>query len=388
MKAFAAIVIALAALAEVGYLGRVYATHAMARRAMTPKALGANTPANAGLPFSRVAVEAGDRTLIGWWVRARADSGKVPPAVMFLHGNRSSISDYVNLQRFLYRQGISSFVFDYSGFGASGGSASLTTAVGDAASAARVFEDSAGKGARRIAMGSALGATVLMQAIDSVQPHVDGVVIEGVTASVKESAIRDGRIPKLLAPLLTDVGDNVVAARRVKVPLLAVHSYADTRFPIEDAQRVVAAVPAHSSLVRHWRKGHSALLASSKVCDWEPVLQFVKAGALPPARLDTTDQCVVAERLAAAQKAGLPKPSVTPAGAVALSKPVAGEPATATKSAPSTTKTTSTKAGATTKTTTTQAGATKTSTKTTPKKSTKKPSTTTKTRTAAPTKTP
>ena len=400
-----AVVIAIVAL---GFGGRAYANRAMSTRAMTPKTLGATTPANAGLPFSRVAVESGDRTLIGWWVRARADSGRTPPAILFLHGNRSSISDYVGLQKFLYKQGISSMVFDYSGFGASGGSPSLTNAVADAASAARIFADSAGKDARKTAMGSALGATVLLQAIDSVQPHVNGVVIEGVTASVKESAVRDGRLPRMVAPLVIDVGDNVAAAKRVHVPLLAVHSYADERFPIEDAQRVVAVVPSQNSLVRHWRKGHSALLASSKPCDWDPVLKFVKVGALPASKMDTTDQCALAARLAAAQKA-----TVVPAG---IAAPAATKPATSTKAAasgtrraPTATKSTATKStkapaktGTATKGTSTKTTATKTSTKTTATKtaltktstkaaSTKKPAasptkktTTTKTTTKVP----
>lgn len=305
--------------------GRAYATKAMSARAVAGKTLGSSTPASVGIPFARVAIEAGNRTLIGWWVRARTDSGKTPPALLFLHGNRSSISDYVGLQKFLYKQGISSLVFDYSGFGASGGTASLNNAVADAGAVARVFADSAGAKARKVAMGSALGATVLLQAIDSIQPHVNGVVIEGVAASVRESAVRDGRLPRLIAPLVADVGDNVTRARAVKVPLLAVHSYADQRFPIEDAQRVVQAIPTQYSLVRHWRKGHSALLASTRVCDWDPVLKFVKTGALPATRVDSTDQCAVAAQLAAAQKA-----TVTPAGSTTDAKATP----TKTKSAP------------------------------------------------------
>jgi len=306
------VTIVIVALIGLGFGGRAYATHAMSSRAVSPKTLGAATPASVGIPFSRVAVENGNRTLIGWWVRARADSGKTPPALLFLHGNRSSISDYVQMQRFLYKQGISSLVFDYSGFGASGGTPSLTNAIQDAASVSKVFADSAGAAARKVAMGSALGATVLLQAIDSVQPHVNGVVIEGVAASVRESAVRDGRLPKLVAPLVEDLADNVSAARSVKVPLLAVHSYADQRFPIEDAQRVVQAIPAQYSLVRHWRKGHSALLSSTRECDWEPVLKFIRTGALPGSKVDSTDQCAVQAQqaqLAAAQKA-----SITPAG--------------------------------------------------------------------------
>src|SRR5437016_2662417 len=158
-KAIAIALTVIIAIVGLGFGGRAYATHAMLQRAMTPHALGAATPASAGLPFSRVAVQAGDRTLIGWWVRAAGDSGKPAPAVLFLHGNRSSISDYIPLQKFFFKQGISSMVFDYSGFGASGGTPSLKNAVSDAGTVARVFADSAGKGARKIAMGSALGST-------------------------------------------------------------------------------------------------------------------------------------------------------------------------------------------------------------------------------------
>jgi pimeloyl-ACP methyl ester carboxylesterase len=359
MKALGIALAVLIAIAALGFGARVYANRAMSTRAVTPKTLGSVTPANAGLPFSRVAVEAGDRTLIGWWVKARADSGKVAPAILFLHGNRSSISDYVDLQRFFYRQGISSLVFDYSGFGASGGSPSLENAIADAGRVARVFKDSAGEDARRIAMGSALGSTVLLQAIDSIQPHVNGLVIEGVDASVLESAVRAGRVPKVVAPLVVDPANNVAAAARVRVPLLAIHSYDDPRVPIADAQEVVEAVPSRSSLVRHWRKGHAALLSSSRPCDWAPVLSFVKEGALPAAKIDTVDACKAeAARVAAAAKADSLKADSARADSARAASARAASQAAATKAAA--TKAPATKTGATTAgPTKTKAGTTK-----------------------------
>lgn len=275
----------------------------MSQRALTPKALGNATPASAKLPFVRLAVASGDRTLIGWWVKAPPQGTTPAPAVLFFHGNASTIADYVDLQRFFYRQGISSFVFDYTGFGGSGGTASLTNAVADATSISRVFADSAGKVARRVAMGSALGATVLLQAIDSVQPYVNGIVIEGVDASVKEAAVRSGRLPKLLAPAVADIGDNVAAAANVRVPALFVHSTKDERAPIEGALRVMAAVPSKTSLIKHWRAGHSAILASSKACDWAQVLAFLKNGTLPAAKADSTNMCVVEKAQADSAKA-------------------------------------------------------------------------------------
>lgn len=310
------LVIALVVLGAGAYGAREYATRVMNARALSPKTLGSTTPADAQLPFSRVAMESGDRTLIGWWVRARADSGRVAPALLFLHGNRSSISDYVELQRFLYRQGISSFTFDYSGFGASGGAPSLSNAVVDAGVAARVFSDTAGADARKVAMGTALGATILLQAIDSIQPHVSGVIIEGTDASIREAAVRAGHVPARVAPFVEEIGDNVAAASRVRVPMLAVHSHADNRVPFADAERVVAAVPARVSLVRHWRPGHSGILTSSRPCDWAPVLTFIRTGALPAAKLDTTNACAVEARQTAAQRtaADSTRQPVEPAG--------------------------------------------------------------------------
>jgi pimeloyl-ACP methyl ester carboxylesterase len=351
------------ALAAIGIGGRALAARAMSARAVTPKAMGSATPDSADLPYARIAFESGDRTLIGWWVRAPADSGQIAPAVLFLHGNRSSLSDYVTLQKFLYRQGISSFVFDYSGFGASGGAASLRNAIADAGRAARVFVDSAGTGGRRVALGSALGSTVLLQAIDSVQPHVNGVVVEGTDASVRATAVRRGRIPRFVAPLLVEPADNVAAARRVTVPMLAVHSYDDARAPIDDAHKVVAAVPGQVALVRHWRKGHGALLSTSRPCDWAPVLAFVKHGTLPATKVDTVDACKAeAARLAAARDSAATADSVKAAeqaAARAAASKAAASKATATKRASSPrTKTPATKAPVT-KAPVTKAGTTK-----------------------------
>jgi hypothetical protein len=268
----------------------------MSQRALVPKPLGSATPESLGVPFTRIPIESGDRTLIAWWVEAPVDSGQTAPAVLFLHGNRSAISDYPALQRFFYRQGISSLIFDYAGFGASGGAASLTNAVADAGRVARVFADTAGPGARKVAMGSALGATVLLQAIDSVQPHVDGVVIESVDPSVREAAVRTGQLPSFIAPAVVDIGDNRAAATRVSVPALVVHSVADGRVPLAEAESVVAAIPGRAALVRHGRRGHSAILASSRPCDWAAVLTFIQTGALPAAKVDTVDACAEAQQ--------------------------------------------------------------------------------------------
>src|SRR5687767_11170446 len=104
-KAAVWILVVLVLLAAAAAGGRWYATQLMNERAVTPDdVLGAATPMSDSMPFSRLAISSGDRTLIGWWVRAGTDSTPAP-AVLFLHGNRSNISDYVPLIAFFRRQG-------------------------------------------------------------------------------------------------------------------------------------------------------------------------------------------------------------------------------------------------------------------------------------------
>jgi predicted alpha/beta hydrolase family esterase len=336
-KALIWVVGGLVAVALLGVGGHWYAGRLMSQRALTPKALGNATPASVQIPFTRVSVPSGDRTLIGFWVKAPPEGTTPAPAVLFLHGNSSTISDYVGLQRLLYRQGVSSMVVDYTGFGGSTGSPSLTNAVQDAGRIAQIFADSAGKTTRKVAMGSALGATVLLQAIDSVQPSVNGIVIEGVDASVKEAAVRSGRLPKILAPVVSDIGDNVAAAANVRVPALFVHSKEDNRAPIEGAERVIAAVPSKTALVKHWRKGHSAILASTKACDWAPVVAFLKSGTMPAAKVDSTDVCAREKVVADSVKAHAA--ALAAAQAKAGSRTKAGTRPTGTKAGATKTKT-------------------------------------------------
>ena len=61
------VAVALAVLVLLAVGGRLYSTTYMARRAVSAEPLGSATPASASLPFVRVSVASGDRTLIGWF---------------------------------------------------------------------------------------------------------------------------------------------------------------------------------------------------------------------------------------------------------------------------------------------------------------------------------
>jgi fermentation-respiration switch protein FrsA (DUF1100 family) len=171
---------------------------------------------------------------------------------------------------------VSSLSFDYSGFGASGGTPSPAALRRDARAAFLVFADSARDASRRVLLGTSLGAAVLLDAVTDLQAGADGIVLVGAFASAREVAVRSGRAPRLLAWLLPDLYDNVAAVRHVTKPLLVVHSAQDRVFPVADAERLLGAAAAPKKLLRLDRGAHTAYLSTA--ADWAPVIAFIKRG--------------------------------------------------------------------------------------------------------------
>src|SRR5678816_3292547 len=74
---------------------------------------GPETPATFGAPFERLSLASGDRTLDATLVHAAQDTA---PALLIFHGTAEAVSYWADTQALLYRHGITSMVFDYSGF--------------------------------------------------------------------------------------------------------------------------------------------------------------------------------------------------------------------------------------------------------------------------------
>ena len=203
--------------------------------------------------------------------------------MLLFHGNGTSLAEQAGVQQVLYRAGISSLAFDYSGFGTSGGTASPRALRRDARAAVGVFTDSARSASRRILLGASLGAAVLLDDITDLEAASDGVVLVGTFTSARDLAIRSGRVPdqlarlpRLITWLLPDLYDNVAAIRHLTKPVLIVASVQDSIFPIAGAERLYAAASEPKRLVRLEHTGHDAYLATDE--SWRPVIAFIKQG--------------------------------------------------------------------------------------------------------------
>ncbi len=258
-----------------GVAARWYAGRRALRELIVPGDRRAAPSADAGIPAAALSFSSGDHAIRALWVRA-APPESAAPAVLVFHGNRTSLSQQVAVQAVLYRAGISSLVFDYSGFGESEGEASPAALRRDARAAFAVFADSAKDASRRVLLGTSLGAAVLLDAITDVQAGVDGVVLVGTFTSAREAARRAGRLPRPLSLLVPDWYDNVKAVRNLKRPLLVVHSAKDQQFPLEGAERLVAQATVPKRLIQLEDALHQRYLATS--ADWRPVLEFIRRG--------------------------------------------------------------------------------------------------------------
>jgi hypothetical protein len=240
---------------------------------IVPAPLGTRTPEDVGIPYEAFPITSDGRVLHAWLVRA-PDSVTPRRAVLLFHGNRTALSDQVGLQQVLYGRGISSMAFDYSGFGRSSGEPTADHLREDAAAAYRAFVGVVGADAQKFVLGASLGAAVLLDAVHDVQLGTDGVILVGTFASARETAVREGKVPRLLAFLLPNRYDNVRAVRALRRPLLVVHAADDELFPIADAEALVAAAGSTATLVRLDSTAHDQYLTRSE--HWEPVVAFIE----------------------------------------------------------------------------------------------------------------
>ncbi|CAG9181344.1 hypothetical protein LMG23992_04482 [Cupriavidus laharis] len=200
------------------------------------------------------------------------------PALMVCHGDDECLSDWAPVQAMLSHSGISTFVFDYSGYGASSGRPTVRHLREDAHAAYRMFLAATPDATQRYVLGHSLGSGVLLDVAHGLRPAPDGVIIASGFSSARAAAVQTGRVPRQLAWLLPDPWNNVARARRLELPLLVVHSRADNVLPLAHAERLAQAASHLHELVLFDGMPHdAAILPDYMEAFWAPVIAFMHA---------------------------------------------------------------------------------------------------------------
>lgn len=217
------------------------------------------TPDRRGLAYEEVWFPAdGDVRLHGWLVPGEV--GK--PLVVFFHGNAANISHRVDQIACLNGLGLSVFIFDYRGFGASEGRAlSEEDLYRDGRSALALLAAKGWPTERLIYFGSSMGAAVALQMGLEAPPA--GVVLECPFTSLREIAWHMTPVTYALVGWwsIGSAFDNLDKIGSLTRPLLILHGDRDDKVPLEMSKRLFARAVEPKTLHVVLGAGHSDLFS-------------------------------------------------------------------------------------------------------------------------------
>ena len=237
------------------YAGLVFGTHLLQELAIfAPVRSVRATPESVGLAFEPFAVQARDgETVRGWFVPG------IPgrPTVLFCHGNSSNISSRAHLAAVaVWRDlGLSCAVFDYRGFGASSGFPSERGTYLDVEAVWDYLVRQRSIPPREIAVwGRSLGGGPASH-LALRQPRCRILVLESTFISMHRLVFR--LVPLLPAPLALRVRYPVrERVRRLRCPLLVMHSPQDETVPFSHGLAIIRAAPGPKHFTE-LRGGHN-----------------------------------------------------------------------------------------------------------------------------------
>jgi len=191
------------------------------------------TPAAVGLSYEPVSFDAADNvTLSGWFIPAEPSRAMV----LFCHGNAGNISHRLESIGVFHRLGLSTFIFDYRGYGSSDGRISEQGTYRDGEAAWRYLVEKRGMDpAEIIVFGRSLGGAVASWLARDHTPR--GLILESVFTSIPDLA---GKLyPFFPVRLMARFDYNTIEhLARVNCPVLIVHSRDDEIIPFSHGRRL------------------------------------------------------------------------------------------------------------------------------------------------------
>jgi fermentation-respiration switch protein FrsA (DUF1100 family) len=240
---------------------------------------GSETPETYGITYERANINSGNRLLDSYIVIAPSKK-LIPDAVLIFHGAGETISNWAKAQKMLYDKGISSLIFDYSGFGNSSHPASIKNLNKDAL-AAYSYYALRFKNYRLYVLGFSLGNAPMLASIQEFAPEPSGMIIGSAFSSLKELGQYSGKANnyfRIFAKVIPDVWNNTKAIKYSKIPLLVLHSESDASNPLFMGQKIYLSANDPKQFVLLHGLNHNAPISDSCQTWWTPVTRFIESG--------------------------------------------------------------------------------------------------------------
>jgi fermentation-respiration switch protein FrsA (DUF1100 family) len=194
-------------------------------------------PAGLGRPFEDITLTAADNVrLSSWFFPADENSPRRNTAMLVCHGNGGNISHRLPLCRGLLGTGVNVLLFDYRGYGHSGGRVGEEGTYLDAQAAYAWLRQ---RGiARIIAFGESLGGAVAAEL--AVREPIAGLVLSNTFTSIADVGAE--LFPWLPVRWFHTIHYSTLSKLpRIKVPVLVMHSRDDEIVRFQHAERNFAA---------------------------------------------------------------------------------------------------------------------------------------------------
>ena len=208
--------------------------------------LGA-TPAEVGLHYEDVRLGVGTGEEIhGWFVPGDSET-----TLLWLHGNAGNIGGRLDNLRMLHDAlGLSVLIFDYRGYGQSGGVPSEAAMYEDAEAALEFLRSDKGLDPVEsiVLFGRSLGGAVAVET--AARRSVRGVVLESAFTSIRDMARRTHPyLPSsLVMRMIESRFDALSRIPDVRSPVLILHGDRDDLVPADHARRLFDAAAGPKSL--------------------------------------------------------------------------------------------------------------------------------------------
>lgn len=215
------------------------------------------TPADIGLDFEDVRITTADGIeLHGWYVGAAAGA----PAVLFCHGNAGNISHRLDWIEIFHDLGLAVLLFDYRGYGQSGGAPDEQGTYRDARAAwDYLTQTQRAKPGSIVIVGESLGGPIAAHLAQDVSP---GALILASTFSSAPDLASDFYwfLPvRLLTRFRYPTAEYVA---RVHAPTLVIHSRSDEIVAFAHAEAIFRRANEPRKLLEIGGDHNSALLVS------------------------------------------------------------------------------------------------------------------------------